>query len=180
MPVLRNGLTGRGTLMISIKPHHFVDILTEFGNGCTKFEPHPYGHALHRVAHEVLGSRDASLRIELDADDICLPCCHNMAGLCDDTIDTSFRPAAPKSKRLWNLALDQRWCSRLGLKQGDRLTARELCERIRDRAGDITDIYREIPADRTAKRQASLQEGIRLFLAIDDDRAESRRRTRND
>ena len=135
--------------MIAIKPHHFVDIITVFGDGRTSDEPHPFGHALHLVSREVLGNRDVQLRMELGADDICAPCRHNINGLCDDVIDTSYRPDAPKSKREWNLIIDLRWCGRLGIKQDDRMAARQLCEIIRERAGDITDIYREIPAART-------------------------------
>jgi len=150
--------------MIAIKPHHFVDIVTAFGDGRTEFEPHPYGHAMHIVAKEILGNRDIGLRIELGADDICLPCRHNVDGLCDDTIDTSFRPQVPKSKREYNLLIDQRWSERLGVQQDDQLTARELCSRIRDCAGDISDIYREIPSARTAERKAKLQRGVARFL----------------
>jgi len=150
--------------MISIKPHHFVDIVTAVGDERTPLEPHPYGHAVHTVAKGILANLDVNLRIELGADDICLPCRHNIRGLCDDTIDTSFRPQAPTSKREYNLLIDQRWAERLGLRQDDRLTARELCLRIRDCANDIEDIYREIPSGRTAERQAKLQRGIALLL----------------
>jgi len=150
--------------MIAIKPHHFVDIVTSFADGATEFEPHPYGHAVHSVSKEILANRDVELRMEFGADDICLPCRHNVDGLCQDTIDTSYRPQAPKSKREYNLLMDQRWSERLGVKQDDQLTARELCMRIRDCAGDITDIYREIPADRTAERQAKLERGVARFL----------------
>lgn len=151
--------------MISIKPHHFVDILTAYGEGRSETTPHPYGHALNTVTQTIMEIPDIGLRIETGADDICQPCCHNINGLCDDTINTSYRPQAPKSKREWNLILDKRWSERLGLRQNDEITARQLCERIRDLAGDITDIYREIPADRTAERQAKLTKGIALFLA---------------
>jgi hypothetical protein len=150
--------------MITIKPHHFVDILTAFGDGYSEFQPHPYDHAVHCVAKEILDDRDVRLRIELGADDICLPCRHNIDGLCDDTIDTSFRPQAPKSKREYNLLIDRRWSERLGLRQGDQLTARGFCLRIRDYAGDISDIYREIPHGRTAERQEKLQKGVAKFL----------------
>lgn len=151
--------------VIAMKPHHFVDVITSFGAGKVTFEPHPYGHAVHSVSEEFLSNRDVLLKIELGADDICNPCKHNVNGLCDDTIDTCFRPQAPSSKREWNLIIDRRWCERLNIEQGDRLSARGLCERLRDLAGDITDIYREIPADRTAERAAKLAEGIRKFLA---------------
>ena len=150
--------------MIAIKPHHFVDIVTAFGEGRPDLQPHPYGHALHRVTRDILAQPEVELRIELGADDICLPCHHNLNGLCDDTIDTSYRPQAPTSKREWNLLLDQRWSARLGLHQDDRLTARQFCLRLQERAGDIGDIYREIPAARTAARQAKLRRGIARFL----------------
>ena len=150
--------------MIAIKPHHFVDIVTAFGDGCVEFQPHPYGHAVHSAAKEILANRDVNLRIEFGADDICHPCRHNVDGLCDDTIDTSFRPQAPRSKREYNLFVDQRWAQRLGVQQDDQLTAREMCSSIRDCAGDISDIYREIHADRTAERQAKLQSGVAKFL----------------
>jgi len=150
--------------LIRIKPHHFVDILTEVGTGVRRWEPHPYGHAVHTVAAAVVANPDRMLQMDFGADDICAPCRHNIDGLCDDTIDTSYRPAAPKSKRENNLLLDARWGARLGLAEGDRLTARAFAERLRDRAGDVTAIYRELPADRVARRQADLAKGVELFL----------------
>jgi hypothetical protein len=150
--------------MISIKPHHFVDIVTACGEGLATFEPHPYGHAVHTVAREVLGNLDIVLRIELGADDICLPCRHHIDGRCTDTIDTSFRPAAPVSKQAYNLLLDQRWAERLDLQQDDTLTARELCRRIQSCADDLADIYRENPPERTAAKRVQLQQGITRLL----------------
>ena len=150
--------------IISIKPHHFVDIIASFGAGQRIFQPHPYGHAVHTVSQRILNNCDILLKIELGADDICKPCMHNVSGSCDDTIDISFRPTAPSSKRDWNLLIDRRWCDRIKVKQGDRLSARELARRIRDHMGDITDIYREIPADRTDERARKLLKGIQFFV----------------
>lgn len=150
--------------MTAIKPHHFVDIVTACGDELVVFEPHPYGHAVHTVAHEILANLDVVLRIELGADDICLPCRHNVEGECDDTIDISFRPQAPTSKREYNLIIDQRWAQRLGIRQDDQLTARDFCLRIRDYADNIDDIYRETPPDRTAARRARLLRGLAALL----------------
>ena len=149
---------------ISIKPHHFVDIITSFGSGERTFHPHPYGHALHTVAQRILDERDVHLVIDVGIDDICKPCIHHTGGVCDDTIDTSYRPEAPASKNAWNLLIDGRWCERLHIKQGDRFSARALCARIRDRMGDITGIYREIPASMTMERAANLVKGIEYYL----------------
>ena len=150
--------------LVRIKPHHFIDIIAAIGRGQTQFEPHPYGHGMHTVAACLMRSRDVLVEIELGADDVCRPCKHNVAGNCRDTIDTSFRPDAPPSKREYNLRIDWRWCRRLGLSQGDRLTARELCRMLRQHAGDLTDIYWETPADRTAQRAHDLRAGVEQFL----------------
>jgi len=151
---------------IRIKPHHVVDIITSYGRGLD-FTPHPYGHAMHSVARRILADRDVLLEMELGADDICGPCVHNVDGLCDDVIDTSYRPDAPPLKRDWNLRLDRRWCERLGIGQGDRLTARTLCRLIADRCGDIAEVYPEMPARHTASRAANLALGIQRFLEGD-------------
>ena len=150
--------------VIRIKPHHLVDIVTSIGAGKTTFQPHPYGHAVHTVSERVWADRDALLEMALGADDICAPCVHNAEGLCEDTIDTSFRPGAPSLKREWNLMIDLRWCKRLGLSEGDRVTARAFCERLSALAGDLTDIYREVPAEMTVERQRKLAAGIQAFL----------------
>ena len=154
--------------MIAIKPHHFVDIVTSIGEGQRQFAPHPYGHAVHTVSERILADPDVMLRMELGADDICAPCRYNIDGVCEDTIDTSFRPLAPESKREYNLLLDRRWSARLCLRQDEELSARELCRRIRDGAGDITDIYREMPAEGTAERWAKLEKGLAVFLDSGD------------
>ena len=153
--------------MIRIKPHHFIDIITSLGTGQRRFEPHPYGHAVHTVAAAIIENPDVMLEMEFGADDICAPCRHNIDGQCDDTIDTSYRPAAPSSKGEWNLLIDKRWSSRLDLAPGDRLTARQFVERLGGRCDRLTDIYREIPADRTADRALGLRKGIEAFLAGD-------------
>ena len=149
---------------IRLKPHHLVDIVMALGAGQERFQPHPYGHAVHTVAHRVLGDSGTVMRIELGADDICQPCRHNIQGACDDRIDNSWCPRAPSSKRLWNLRLDRRWCRRLGLRRGDRLTVGEFFRLLRQRAGDLADIYREIPTDRVAIRAENLRRGLDRLL----------------
>lgn len=150
--------------VVRIKPHHFVDILREWGAGKTAFTPHHYGHALHGVAASLLADREAILEMELGADDICAPCIHNQGGLCDDLIDTTFRPLAPKKKIEWNLLIDGRWCERLGVRPGERIPAREFCRRVRLHAGEMAEIYREISAEATAERARKVCLGITLFL----------------
>lgn len=151
--------------IIRVKPHHFIDIVTAIGKGQRRFEPHPYGHAVHTVAHKVMADLDAVLQLELGIDDICEPCVHHVNDECDDEIDTSFRPEAPSSKMAWNLLIDKRWCERLGLKQADRVSVAEFCRILRAQMGsDISAIYREIPREMTVERQQVLERGLAYFL----------------
>ncbi|MFH1568470.1 MAG: hypothetical protein ABIL09_10785 [Gemmatimonadota bacterium] len=151
--------------MIAIKPHHFVDIITALGDGRRTYEPHAYGHAVHTVAALILGDPDVELQMELGADDICAPCRHNLGGHCDDVIDTSYRPLAPRSKGEWNRRIDERWCARLGLEPGARLTARRFCELLLDLPPDTGEVvYCEVPREMTAARLRQLQAGVRCFL----------------
>ena len=66
---------------ISIKPHHFVDIITSFGIGKRTFNPHPYGYVVHLISQYILDNRAVLLKIELGIDDICKPCKHNKDGI---------------------------------------------------------------------------------------------------
>ncbi len=43
--------------MISIKPHHFVDILTALGEGRADRRPHPNGLGVHRATREILARK---------------------------------------------------------------------------------------------------------------------------
>ncbi len=150
--------------MIIIKPHHFVDILRALGDESSEFKPHPYGHDVHTVAARILADHEVMLQMELGADDICRPCIHNIDGICDDTIDTSFRPQAPRSKQTWNLLIDQRWCKVLGLATGDLLTTRQFCDLVRQNLDSMPSIYQEIPPDRVATRTVEIRHGLEKLL----------------
>jgi len=150
---------------IHIKPHHFIDIIASFDNK-EIFLPHEYGHAQHIVANKIFTEKEIVLIMELGADDICKPCIHNVNGICDDTIDTSFRPLAPKSKNEWNLLIDNRWCKKLNIKQGDRLTPVEFCYLLKEKSEDISDIYREFPMDRIMKKQEKIKKGVEYYLGL--------------
>ena len=109
------------------------------------------------------------MEIEPGSDDICKPCRHNVGGFCDDTIDTSFRPEAPSAKMEWNLLIDQRWCKRLMIGQGDRMSARALAQKNFLNMGYIKTIYCEIPAERTTVKSVQLAKGLKYYLYEEND-----------
>jgi len=149
---------------LRIKPHHFVDIVADYGAGEVATEPHEYGHGVHLATARILGEQDLRLRVELGADDICRPCKHNVDGKCGDTIDISFRPRAPRSKGEYNLLIDQRWCGLLRIKQGDEMTARELARLLGQVGEELGVIYQEEPAAAVADRARDLRAGIEKYL----------------
>ena len=151
---------------IAIKPHHFVDIVADYGIGQAASGPNPYHHDVPRVTAAILADPEVLLVVEVGADDICRPCVHNREGICDDVLSPDHGSDAPTLKRELNSLLDQRWCERLGLRQDDSLTARELCERIEAHQGDIRDIYRELPPSYGEEKAKALNLGLTKYLSI--------------
>jgi len=150
---------------IRIKPHHFVDIVTYYGADSLRLTPHPYGHDWHVVARRVVEEPEATLQLEFGMDDICAPCRHNLGTDCDDVIDISSRPTAPASKQAYNLLLDQRWCARLGLADGQRLPAAEMLARLAALEGSLDAIYAEMASGANDERLRNLKAGARKLLA---------------
>ena len=149
--------------VIYIKPHHFVDLICSLGAGQVTFHISKKGDANHIFGQKIMSNRYILLEMVLGADDICKPCKYQIGDFCHSTINTSIFPKCPSSVGYWNLVLDLRWCKRLKMKEGDRFSARELCERIRDLAGDITDLYKEYPAERRTKKVINLKKGIKKY-----------------
>jgi hypothetical protein len=150
--------------MVKIRPLHFVDIIGRIGNDVTSFEPSSNGNNFHHVGNQILNDKDILLEITLAPDDVCAPCEHNLSSGCDATIDRSFRPTASPLMRDWDLLINQRWCERLNIKEGDRFTAKELCLLLKDHCDDMSEIYREITDNRVEKKEAMVKKGIIKYL----------------
>ncbi|MFB3893443.1 MAG: DUF1284 domain-containing protein [Phycisphaerae bacterium] len=124
--------------MMRLRPHHLIDIVTSFGQG-RQFSPHPYGHALHTVAREVLANPDIEVEFIIGADDICQPCSHlTPDGRCDDIL-TRFDP--PISKQDYNDALDRRVFKHMGMAPGNKMTVRQFLERVASRLPGLMDAF---------------------------------------
>ena len=107
---------------MNLRPHHLIDIITHYGND-VEFIPHPYGHAVHTVAAQVLSHLVVVVEFVLGADDICAPCQHLQPdGRCDDVLR---QLAAPVPKQAYNDELDGRLFSFFGITPGVRMTVRQ-------------------------------------------------------
>lgn len=91
--------------IIRLRHHHILDIITSYGAG-DKFEPSPYGHAVHSVAQLIISESNTTIELIVGADEICMPCkFHNANGLCDDVLKQLDKPI---SKQEYNDKLDNR------------------------------------------------------------------------
>jgi len=142
---------------MKLRPHHLLDIISDYGHG-VEFSPHPYGHALHRVAHHVLNDPDLDIEFVLAADDICFPCQHLQPdGLCDDVLSQLEEPV---SKQAYNDDLDGKLFPYLGIELGARLTLREFLERVNQHIPGIEHLCTH-PGEKEADRLRGLREGLR-------------------
>lgn len=152
---------------MKLRPHHLIDTVTDHGHG-VEFTPHPYGHALHTVAAQVLSDMTVEIELVLAADAICDPCCHlQPGGRCDDVLS---QLAEPVSKQAYNDELDGRLFPHLGIQPGTRLTMREFLERVQTHIPGIERICTH-PGEEQADRLQGLRQGLRRLDIEDAPRA---------
>jgi hypothetical protein len=147
---------------ITIRPHHLLDILSDYGHGI-HYQPHPYGHALHMVAEHVLSNPDQEITFVIAADDICRPCRHLLpGGQCDDVLGQL--PDAP-TKQSYNDALDRRLWAYLELDQGHQMTLRRFCQRVSGHLPGIEKVCTH-PGEDEHYRLAGLQQALSGILTV--------------
>lgn len=152
---------------IKLRPHHALDIISKYGHGA-QFIPHPYGHAVHRVAKTILSDLELRVQFVVGADEICQPCQHLRAdGLCDDVL-SQLDPPIPKQK--YNDDLDRRLLAYLGFEPGTVMTVREYLALVNERTPGIEVICTHPKEDRRS-RLDGLQWGL-VKLGLRDDREE--------
>jgi hypothetical protein len=146
---------------LNIKPHHFLDIVRDFGRGIVH-QPHPFGHNVHGVAEIVREDPDTILELTEEPDYICAPCRFLVDGNC---IDITKSPGHLIPKDRYNRLIDRRIFERLGLKEGDKLTALEFCRLASERLGDLYSLYAEADKEKTTQRAKDLELGFKIYLA---------------
>jgi hypothetical protein len=149
-------------MTIALRPHHLLDIINQYGHG-VPFRPHPYGHALHLVAEQLLSEIDQEISFVIGADAICQPCQHlQPGGSCDDVL---HQLAEPISKQRYNADLDRRLWTVLGLDQRSRMTVRQFLARVRQHVPGIETVCAH-PGEDQASRRQGLKKGLEQLARV--------------
>jgi hypothetical protein len=142
--------------VLKLRPHHLIDIVTELGDG-REFEPHPYGHAVHIVAHRVVEDPHVEIEFVLAADDICAPCRHLQPdSTCDDILQ---QLSPPQSKQAYNDKLDRLVFDRLRMSPGDQMSLQEFLMLLRSSSADIARVCVH-PGEKVVDRLEGLLRGL--------------------
>lgn len=89
-------------MLVSVKPHHLLDILKLYGKGIEVFVPDEnYGHDFYRIANLIVQKNVSKIIFTKYEDDICLPCKYNLDKQCSDKLGNTTN-----SKQQHNLKID--------------------------------------------------------------------------
>lgn len=152
--------------VITIKPHHLLDIFKLYGKGVGHFTPDlNYEHDFYRIANLVLNNPHAAIKLVVGLDDICQPCKFNVGGKCIDSVpdmDGEFL-----AKENWNKEIDTRILKYLGVEPGFETTVLDYCVLVLKKIDNdaVLDIWRERPKAESISRATNLFKGLKKFVS---------------
>ena len=150
---------------MKLRPHHVLDIISGYGHD-SKFAPHPYGHAVHTVAHSILSDLELDVEFVIGADDICRPCKHLQPdGLCNDFLQRD----PPVLKQDYNDDLDKRLFQYLDLTSARVMTIRKYLEIVAKNLSGIVKICTHPGEDQKARLNGLRQGLAKLGVRADED-----------
>lgn len=146
---------------ITIKPHHFMDIIKLYGAGLETFVPdEALGHDFYRVGNMILTTPAQPLLLTTGGDHICFPC-RQYRGACQDSL--THIPGYT-SKDAYNRQLDTRILTLFSLTPGPH-PARTLCKTLYEGRQKIFDVWQEEDAAATRRRFELFTAGAQKYLA---------------
>lgn len=145
---------------ITIKPHHFIDILKLYGSGLTLFVPdEAMGHDFYRIGNLILERPELPLRLTIEGDDICKPC-RFYKNRCMDSVS---HISGFTEKDTYNRLLDTRIITLFELS-APTYTAAELCEILFRNSALIFDVWQEENEETTKTRHRLFSDGAKRYL----------------
>lgn len=148
---------------ITIKPHHFMDILKLYGGGIEVFVPdEKMRHDFYKVGNMILGNHQALLTLTVGSDDICMPCNQCKASRCVDGLEhvPNFT-----SKERYNHELDTRIMDQLKLDCDRQYQAKTLCSIMLAHHEFIYSVWLEEDDGVTHKRHDLFVAGAEKYLS---------------
>ncbi|MBN1040359.1 DUF1284 domain-containing protein [Clostridium sp. ZS1] len=147
---------------ITIKPHHFMDIIKLYGAGIKTFIPdEKMGHDFYKVANTIITNPTIELNLTIQADDICKPCKMCKNNICVDVVE---HIEGYNSKYTYNETLDRRLIHLLNLDIDKLYKAQELCQIMLENHKSIFMIWREESNTMTIRRHDMFVLGARQYL----------------
>ncbi len=152
-------------MQITIKPHHFMDIIKLYGAGIEVFERDlNYCHDFYRIGNIIIQQPDVMIKTTIHADDICVPCKYyadRSLGICMDHISHIENIA---SKDDWNKIIDQRIIETAQIDLNQQYKAAEYCNMLYRIGDNIFDIWREDDTVKTHRRRELFKLGAEKYL----------------
>lgn len=147
-----------GEFDFQLRPHHILDIVSDYGKGPVNYQPHPYGHSLHLVAPKLIAGPGLKIKLVVAADDVCTGCRHLLPdGKCSDVL-SQLKPSPPKQS--YNDVLDSRILDLLALETGTILTFKEYLVKVNEKTPGIEYICTH-PKEKMDERLSGLINGLK-------------------
>jgi hypothetical protein len=151
--------------MITIKPHHFLDIIKLYGKGIEKFVPDKkFNHDFYLAANEIIANHEIEVKITLGEDDICTPCIY--LGKDKKCTDFISHIEGIKLKNQWNEIIDRRIIKLTKINKDSTFSAREFCEILFSGREHIYDVWNEESKVDKDSRYEAFSNGAKKYLGI--------------
>lgn len=148
--------------MITIKPHHLIDIIKLYGAGIEHFVPdEAFQHDFYKVANTILEDIDTPLQFTIIGDDICRPCNRFKNSRCSDPLNSIKGFTA---KDTYNQEIDSRLLNLLHLDVNSNYTVRQFIEYLSNHTDIIFQVWLEEDNELSERRNQLLQAGLKKML----------------
>ncbi len=142
---------------ITIRIHHFFDIIREFATKENIPALDSYKHSYHSVAHQIRDNNSLRLKLVLETDAVCRGCIYNIELGCMDTLT---RKKGFALKNDYNDYLDRRILEACQLSLGQILTPKEICQTSDKYIQNMEYIYAIDTDAKTAIRKEEFIKGL--------------------
>ena len=148
--------------MVTIRIHHFFDIIRDLRTGEKIPADTNYRHSYHSVANILRDSPGIKMKIVIGVDSVCNRCVHNSEGKCDDPLTTKKGFAMKHDYNWW---LDNKILEICNFSEGQIVTPNEVCISAYNYLENIYCIYELDPEENINTRKKDFIDGLKFYSA---------------